>query len=132
MTHKVQKFIHENDMVQLNKDPTETYHKQIQIATQNSEDLIDRKRRKYLLNIRPTAPRLNAYIKTHKENEPIRPVIDNTQARAYKTAKFIGRQIKTHINLPNTYVTTNSKELAQELHRLVTLQRETQNNYSRY
>jgi len=31
----------------------------------------------------------------HKENEPIRPVIDNTQAPAYKTAKFIGKQIKT-------------------------------------
>ena len=132
LTHKVHKFIHENDMVQLNKDPTETYHKQIQIAIQNSEDLIDKNRRKYLLNIKPTAPKLNAYIKTHKENEPIRPVIDNTQAPAYKTAKFIGKQIKIHINLPNMYVTTNSKELARELHRLVTLQRETQNNYSRY
>jgi hypothetical protein len=85
LTNKVHKFIYENDMVQLGKNPTEAYHKQIQIAIQNSEDLIDRNRRKYLLNIKPSAPKLNAYIKTHKENEPIRPVIDNTQAPAYKT-----------------------------------------------
>ena len=71
-------------MVQLNKDPTETYQKQIQLAIQNSEELIEKDRPKYLLNIKPTAPRLNAYIQTHKENEPIRPVIDNTQAPAYK------------------------------------------------
>jgi len=96
LTHKVHKFIHENDMVQLNKDPTDTYHKQIQIAIQNSEDLIDKNRCKYLLNIKPTAPKLNAYIKTHKENEPIRLVIDKTQAPAYKTANFVGKQIKTH------------------------------------
>jgi hypothetical protein len=91
LTHKVHTFIHENGLVQLNKDPTETYQKQIQIAIQNSEELIDKDRRKYLLNIKPTAPRLNACIKTHKENDPIRPVIDNTQAPAYKTAKFIGK-----------------------------------------
>jgi hypothetical protein len=105
-------------MEQLSKDPTEAYHKQIQADIQNSEDLINKNMRKYLLNIKPTAPKLNAHIKTHKQNEPIRLVIDNTQTPAYKTTKFISTQIKTHANLPNTYVTTNSKELAQELHRL--------------
>jgi hypothetical protein len=91
LTHKVHTFIHENGMIQLNKDPTEKYQKQIHVAIQNSEDLIDKDRRKYLLNIKPMAPKLNANIKTHKENEPIRPVIDNTEAPAYKTAKFIGK-----------------------------------------
>jgi hypothetical protein len=35
-----------------------------------------------------TAPKLNVYIKTHKENEPIRPVVNNIHAPAYKTAKY--------------------------------------------
>jgi hypothetical protein len=30
------------------------------------------------MNIKPMAPKLSIYIKTHKENEPIRPVINNT------------------------------------------------------
>jgi len=37
-----------------------------------------------LINIKPTAPKLNIYIKTHKDNEPIRPVINNTLAPSYK------------------------------------------------
>jgi hypothetical protein len=85
---------------------------------QRSEDLIEKNRRKYLLNIKPTAPKINSYIKTHKQNEPIRPVTDNTQAPSYKTAKFINNKIKTYINLPNAYITTNSREIAQELHKL--------------
>jgi len=56
-----------------------------------------------MLNIRPTAPRINAYIKTHKDNNPIRPVIDNTQAPSYKIANFLDRRIKEYVSLPNTY-----------------------------
>jgi hypothetical protein len=95
LKRKVDKFIQENNIMELNKD-----------------------RHKYLLNIKPTAPKINAYIKTHKENEPIRPVIDNTQAPSYKIAKFLNNKIKAYINLPNTYITINSGEIAQELHKL--------------
>jgi len=85
---------------------------------QKCEDLIEKNKSKYLLNIKPTAPKINAYIKTHKENEPITPVIDNTQAPTYKIAKFLNNKIKAYINLPNTYITINSGEVAQELHKL--------------
>jgi hypothetical protein len=43
------------------------------------------------VNIKPTALKLNIYIKTHKENEPITPVINNTQAPAHKIAKHINK-----------------------------------------
>jgi len=82
------------------------------------EDLIEKNKHKYLLNIKPTAPRINAYIKAEKENEPLRPVIDNTQAPLYKIAKFLNNKIKAYINLPNTYFTIISKKIAQELHKL--------------
>jgi hypothetical protein len=81
------------------------------------EDLTEKSKRKYLLNIKPTAPKINAYIKTHKEGEPIRPVID-IKAPSYKIAKFLNNKIKTYLNLPNTYVTTNTREIALELHKL--------------
>ena len=57
-------------------------------------------------------------MKTQKENEPIRPVIDNTQAPSYEIAKFLNNKIKAYINLPNTYITTNSGKIAQEFHKL--------------
>jgi hypothetical protein len=75
---------------------------------QKCKDLMEKNRGKYLLNIKPTAPRINAYIKKHKENKPIRPVIDNTQAPSYKIAKFLNNRIKEYINLPNTYTVENS------------------------
>jgi len=67
------------------------------------------------MNIKPAAPKLNVYIKTHKENEPIRPVIDNTQAPSYKIAKHINKKLYSLLKLPNTYNTKNSQEIAVEL-----------------
>jgi hypothetical protein len=72
------------------------------------------------MNIKPTAPKLNAYIKTHKQDEPIQPVINSIQAPTYKLAKFLNKKLQTLIQLPNTYIhiytAKNSYELAQELH----------------
>jgi hypothetical protein len=38
------------------------------------------------------APTLNALVKTHKENAPIRPVINNTRAPSYKLAKYLNKK----------------------------------------
>jgi len=47
------------------------------------------------MNIKPAALKLNVYIKTHKENEPIKPVINSTQAPAYKIAKYNNKKCTT-------------------------------------
>jgi hypothetical protein len=65
----------------------------------------------------------------HKERAPIWPVIKRTQAPSYKIAKYLTKKLQTLINLPNTYITKNSKEVAQELsniqikdhHRIISL-----------
>jgi hypothetical protein len=77
---KVHDFITENHMQLLNKDPTETYKKQIHQTIQKCNTLIDKRTHKYLTNLKPLAPQLNVYIKAHKEIQPTRPVINNTQA----------------------------------------------------
>jgi hypothetical protein len=118
LKHKIDAFIQENKITGLNKDPTELYQKQIQQAIQICNVLIDKNTRKYLTNIKPIAPKINAYIKRNKENEPIRPVIDNTQAPSYKIARFLNNRLKDYINLPGTYTTKTSHETAQELHNI--------------
>jgi hypothetical protein len=55
--------------------------------------------------MKPMAPKLNVYIKTPKENEPIRPVVNNIDAPAYKTAKDLNNKLNGLINLPHTYTT---------------------------
>jgi len=64
MGQKIDTFIQENNIIKLNKDPTDAYQRQIQQTMQKCKDLIDKNKSKYMLNIKPTAPKINAYIKT--------------------------------------------------------------------
>ena len=79
------------------------YQKQILKAIQQCKLLINKKSHKYLTNIQPKAPKLNAYVKTHKESMPIRPVVNNTQAPSHRIAKFINTKLQNLELLPNTY-----------------------------
>jgi hypothetical protein len=49
--------------------------------------------------IKPLPPTLSAEIKIHKENEPIRPVVNNTQAPTYKFAQFLSTKIEQILQL---------------------------------
>jgi hypothetical protein len=64
------------------------------------------------------APKLNALIKTHKENKPFRPVISNIQAISYKLAKHLNKKLNQLIKLPYAYAARNSKEVAQNLNNI--------------
>jgi hypothetical protein len=71
LEQKVKIFIQENHITHLSKDLMDTYQKQIQQALQKCDTLVEKGRHKYLMNIKPTAPMLSAYIKTHKEDKLI-------------------------------------------------------------
>jgi hypothetical protein len=91
LKENVNDFIKENHINLLNEDPTEIYKKQVHQAIQKCNILIDTQIHKYLLNIKPIAPQLNVYLKTHKDNQPIRPVINNIQAPSNKVARFMNK-----------------------------------------
>jgi hypothetical protein len=74
------KFINKNQFHQLEKDPAEYYHKQIQHALQKCNALISKQHMKYLNQPQPMAPTLIVWIKIQKENNPLCPVINNIQA----------------------------------------------------
>ena len=88
-------FIQDNQTTRLNKDPTEYFQKQIQQALQKCNTLIEKSKHKYGMNIKPTAPYLNAYVKTHKQDKPIRPVVNNIPAPSYKIAKLLNKNYKS-------------------------------------
>lgn len=112
---KIDDFLQENQFMHLQKDPTEKFQKQLQQIIPKCKDIIDKQQKKYLLQIKPRPPTLKAQIKTHKENEPIRPVVNNIQAPTYKLAKFLNKWLQDRLSLPNTYVTYNSTILAHDL-----------------
>jgi hypothetical protein len=115
LNQKIDKFILENDIAQITKDPTKTYQDQIQQLLQTSNLIIEKQKRKYLINGKPTSPKLNVLTKTHKEGAPIRPVINSIQAPSYRLAKHLSKNLKTMLNLPNRYNAKDSKEVAGEI-----------------
>ena len=62
LEQKIKVFIQEKGITHLNKDPTDLYQKQIQQTLQKCDSLIEKGKHSYLMNIRPTTPKLNAYI----------------------------------------------------------------------
>jgi hypothetical protein len=115
---QVETFLEENHFTELPRDPTDSYQKQIQQAISRSSTLIDKQQKKYLTQIKPQPPTLKAQIKIHKDNEPIRPVVNSIQAPTHKIAKFLNRWLTDTLQLPNTFVTPNSTSLAHELTKL--------------
>jgi hypothetical protein len=91
LEEKIMNFIQENKIIKLNKDPTDKYHKQIQQMIKNCNLIIDKHTQRFLTNIKPMAPKLNVYLKIHKVNETVRPVINNIQAPSYKAAKYLNK-----------------------------------------
>ena len=61
---------------------------------------------------------LNALLKLYKPDIPIRPVINNINAPAHKTAKRLNTILNNHLHLDNHYSTINSNSLANELVKL--------------
>jgi len=53
------------------------------------------------------------HVKTHRDNAPIRPVINHTQAPSHKLARHFNRKLRYLLPLPNTYNVKNSQEIAE-------------------
>ena len=58
---------------------------------QESNLIIDKRQIKYLTQMKAAPPKLKAQLKLHKIGFPIRPVINNRTAPAYKLAKHLTR-----------------------------------------
>jgi hypothetical protein len=69
---------------------------------------------KTLLRNRPRAPRFQVRIKTHKDQYPIRPAVNNINAPTYRT-ELLNIKLLEILQLPNTYKVPNSAQLAYDL-----------------
>jgi hypothetical protein len=68
---------------------------------------------RHLIQKKPIPPRLNARIKIHKPDNPIRPVVNNKNAPTYKISKKLNNILKQHLKLENQYNIQNSETLAR-------------------
>jgi predicted ABC-type transport system involved in lysophospholipase L1 biosynthesis ATPase subunit len=84
---KVHSFLTENNFQCVTTNPITKDHKAIQKTLQRCDSIIEKKTIKYLVQKFPSPPTLNALLKLHKPNIPIRPVVNNKNAPGHKAAK---------------------------------------------
>jgi hypothetical protein len=124
-TNKIHNFLTENNIQPLQKNPStravNIFRKYNKITSSSTKA----KSNTHLKN--PTPPTLNAQLKLHKPNIPIRPFVNNKNAPTCKTAKKLNVILKQCLYLDNRYNTINSTSLANDIlkltinkHRMIT------------
>jgi hypothetical protein len=111
----VYNFIHENQFSITNNNPTHKYQKAIKLTLKQFDNIIPKERKWKYTNMNPTAPNRHATINLHKQNKPIRPIINWKNAPAYELAKHLTQILHNCLHLPNTYNIQNSTHLTTDL-----------------
>ena len=104
-TAKVNTFLNDNNFQTIQTNPTDIFQKLLTKTLQQCNLIINKNQIKYLLQKKPQAPTLKAQIKVHKPGNPIRPVINNMNAPAYKISKYLVNKVKEYLNLEHQFTT---------------------------
>jgi hypothetical protein len=115
---KVHDFLDNNNFQKLQKDPTNKYQKLITTNLQHCDLIIHKNQMKHLTQRKPQPPLLKAQIKIHKPGNPIRHVVNNLTAPAYKIAKFLAKKLNDYTHLKYQYNVKDSTTLANDLRKL--------------
>ena len=83
-TEKLYTFLTENNFRTLQNDPTNEDHKHLQKTLQQCNLIINKRQIKQITQTKPQPPTRKAQLKLHKPGNPIRPVINNTNAPTLK------------------------------------------------
>src|SRR5215510_7525632 len=68
-----------------------------------------------VINLNPSPPTLKGLPKIHKENTPIRPIVNWKNAPAYRLAKLVSDTINRDLPLPYSFNIPNSVQLMNDL-----------------
>jgi hypothetical protein len=112
---KIHNFTSNSNFYKEAKDPTKKYQAEIKRTVQRSQALIPEEQRWKYTNMNPTAPTIKGLIKLHKQDQPIRPVINWRNAPAYKLSRLFNDKMKHIAPLPYAFNLKNTLELQKEL-----------------
>jgi hypothetical protein len=113
--NKVQQFIDNNNFTVMDKDPTKQFQKTVWNIVNESPVSINKHQKAKYINLNPTIPSIRGLPKVHKENCPIRPIINWQNAPAFKIAKLLNKLIPANTPLPNIFNVKNSIQLTKDL-----------------
>jgi hypothetical protein len=112
---KIHTFLTDNNIHPFPRNPINKDCKLIQETLQQNNLIFNINQIKHLIQKNPMPPTLDALLKLHKPNIPIRLVVNNNNATTYKIARKLNNLLKQYLQLDNRYITTNSSNLAHNL-----------------
>ena len=115
LKNKTLQFLDNPNFVKLKTDPTSRYPKEIKEICKKSKLIINQNDKYNLINPNPKAPNLRTNTKIHKQNFPVRPVVNYIPAPAYKFKKFLKNLLKTTLIIDNKYNIKNTVNLTEQL-----------------
>ncbi|XP_071442232.1 uncharacterized protein, partial [Hetaerina americana] len=115
---KCLKFISDNQMTIVPKDPTIAFQKHCKNVINSCEITISRQQKLKLIQMNPRAPRFFGLPKIHKQENPIRPVVSNISAPNHLIARKVNSLFRDYTKFAPKYGVINSKVLAERLAKL--------------
>jgi hypothetical protein len=98
----------------VNSDPTIKFQTKIRNTIKESNYLIQQSQKWKYINLNPTAPTIKGLIKIHKPDHPIKPIVNWTNAPAYKLAKLFNNTFNKLSPLPFICNTKNTTHLIHD------------------
>jgi hypothetical protein len=96
---KVGEFITNNNYTKLTYDITNKLHKSIKNKLDKCNTTINKYNKWKYSNMNPKALQMHGTIKLHKEQKPIRPIVNWRNSPGYKLAKYIATQLSVKLQL---------------------------------
>lgn len=115
---KTKNFFNDNNITELEKDPTERYQNAIKKSLKETDLIFNDNDRKSVINMKPKPPTLKSLIKIHKIDKPIRPIVNFKNAPTYKIAKKLATLLNHKLELQNTYTIKNNIDLVSKIKNL--------------
>ena len=113
--HKVNNFISNNEAIEINDNPTAKFQKDVRITLNECRHIIDTNNKWRYINLNPSTPVMRGLVKIHKEDTPVRPIVNFKNAPTYNLAKTLTKVLKKYIPLPHVYNVHNSVHLMEDL-----------------
>ena len=113
--NKIQDFVRKNGAIETCSNKTTVFQRDVKHTLTLCKTLIHPESKWRYTNMNPQTPRLKGMIKVHKDNMPIRPVVDYSQAPAYLLAKELNNVLDMFLPLPNTFNVMDSLQLMNEV-----------------
>jgi hypothetical protein len=113
--HEVKSFIKDIHFIKINNDPNQEHQKIVKQTLKQSNNIIQKEHSWRYTNMNPIAQNLHATIKLHKQNTPIRPIINWKKCPCIRISKTTIKTLSNYLQLPYTYNVQNSVQLMTDL-----------------